>query len=496
MTRHYWFAEGGRRSAAIVRIGIASSVLIVLVRLAALSTVEIPGPASLYHPVGPWLAFGHFVPPGVVVVALWAIAWPATVAMLVGFASRISTAVSFGSAVALVSLSYASQPTWSHPYNVVFIAQLAFLGARCGDVLSIDALIRKYRRRPPLYAPRGYHWSLRLVQLAVAMMFAGAALDKLAAGHFTLRWALSDNLRHQLLVHYDLAGVPRTALASWLVDDVWRYRIAALFNLVSQSIPILACIFIHRPRLRALCGVVFGIETIALGLVVGLWNWQWLPLVVVFIDWDRHVRTPITSWVPPRFAIRAFIVGFVALDLATSVIPGLDRRLGLYPFSSFPMFASIRASKPYSQHLPYAVAGDHYEVTADHPLDADQQRWFDDQHRRLFMIRDPEQVHDRLHALLASARGRYPELGIRAIRHYLTIFETLAYPAPARFVAHPIAIVGEIRDDGAFTSRLGGPADRVLYYRDDSAQPVSPDDDPRYVVVIADGLPWLVVTRD
>jgi len=496
VTRHYWFAEGGRRSGAFVRIGIASSVLLVLARLATLSTVELPGPASLYHPVGPWLAFGHLVPPGVVIVALWAIAWTATVAMLVGFASRISTAVSFGSAVALASLSYASQPTWSHQYNVVFLAQLAFLGARCGDTLSIDALIRRYRGLPPLYAARGYQWSLRLVQLAVAMMFASAALDKLVAGHFTLRWALSDNLRNQLLVHYDLAGVPRTALANWLIDDVWRFRIAALLNLVSQSIPILACVFVHRPRLRALCGVVFVIETIALGLVVGLWNWQWLPLAVVFVDWDRHVRFPIESWVPPRFAIRAFIAGFVALDVATSVVPGLDHRLGLYPFSSFPMFASIRASKPYSEHLPYAVAGDDYEVTADHPLDADQQRWFDYQHRRLYTVRDPDEVHDRLRALLDTAKSRYPELGIHEIRDYLTIFEAPAYPAPARLVAHPIATVAEIRDDGTFTTHLGDAAVQVDYYRADSSARVGPEDDPRYVVAELAGRAWLVHVRD
>src|SRR5213078_1711706 len=97
-----------------------------------------------------------------------------TVLMLVGLWSRASTAVSFVTAIALTSASFASSASWSHQYNVVFLAQLAFL--------------------------------------------------KLLHGHFTLHWALSDNLRHQLLVRYDLAGLPRPAVADWIIDDVWRFR--------------------------------------------------------------------------------------------------------------------------------------------------------------------------------------------------------------------------------------------------------------------------------
>ena len=58
-------------------------------------------------------------------------------------------------------------------------------------------------------------------------MFAGAAFHKLLDGHFTLRWALSDNLRNQLLVRFDLASLPRPWLVDWLIDDPWRYRTAA-----------------------------------------------------------------------------------------------------------------------------------------------------------------------------------------------------------------------------------------------------------------------------
>ncbi len=542
--QRYWFGEaaaGGRWSAAALRIAIAASVLLTLQRLATLSTVHIPGPAALYRPVGVWMVFGHLVPPGFVVTGLWVVAIGATIAMLVGLGSRAATAVSFAAALALASASFSSSATWSHQYNVVFLAQLAFLGARGGDAASLDAVIRRLRKLPPLDVPRGYQWSVRLVQLAAALMFAGAAFHKLLHAHFTLRWALSDNLRHQLLVRYDLAGLPRPAVVDWIIDDVWRFRTAAVLNLISQAAPIFACIFVRRPVVRALCGGFFVIEVLALGLVVGLWNLHWLPLVAAFIDWDRLValvahwfgrwwgwRAPSPppvppGWSPPR-AARRFILAFVAYDAVTAIIPTLDQRLNTYPFSAFPMFATVRAREPYDQHLPYAVPGDHFEAISDRPLDAYAQRWVDHQNRRLYVVTDPAAFHKRLAAILADVQQRFPAFGVHGLRHYVTIFEAPAYPASAHFEPHQIAVMGELDAAGTFRSVLGALDDagvtlrpqhldtstaHLVVYTDDSPIPhelAAPrqgdrfltgriDGDPLYVAAIIDGRPWLVATR-
>ncbi len=288
--QRYWFAEGGRFAAAVLRIAIAIAVLLSLARLSnPVSTGDLPGGHTLYRPVGIWMLLGHDAPAAILVDGLWIVAWASTVAMLLGLATRASTALSFVAAVAIAALSFASSHRWSHQYNVVFVAQLAFLGARGGDVWSLDWVIRRLRTLPAIDRARAYQWSLRLVQFAVAMMFASAAFHKLLHGHFTLRWALSDNLRHQLLVRFDLAGLPRPPLVNWLIDDPWRYRTAAVLNLISQATPILACLFVRRPILRALCGGFFVIETIALGYVVDLWNLHWLPLYAVFVDWDALI---------------------------------------------------------------------------------------------------------------------------------------------------------------------------------------------------------------
>jgi len=534
-------------------MALAAAVLLTLWQLARLSTVRIPAAAEVYRPVGIWMMFGHLVPPPPVVTALWVVAVGATICMLVGLFSRASTAVSFVTALALASASFSGSASWSHQYNVVFLAQLAFLGARGGDVLSIDALIRWRRGLPLLDLPRGYQWSLRLVQLAVALMFAGAAFHKIMHGHFTLRWALSDNLRHQLLVTFDLAGRPRPAMASWIIDDVWRYRTAAALNLISQATPILACIFVRRPLVRALAGGFFLLETLALGLVVGLWNLHWLPLVAVFIDWDRLfaalARRPVAAvpasppnWSPPRPA-RIFILAFVIYDVITALVPTLDQRLNTYPFSAFPMFAVVRARAPYDQHLPYSVPGDSFEAISDRPLDARAQRWIDHMNRRLYTVTDPVVFENKLRLILADTQRRFPDFGIRGLRHWIAIFEAPAYPAPARLEPHRIAVMGEVdgtappsggadgrgrapavEAGGAFRSALGRldasgvtvraknlvtDRARLVVYRDDELAPHelpatragdrfatgAIEGDPLYVVAIIDDTPWLVASR-
>src|SRR5262245_46927118 len=185
--QRYWFADGGRYTVAVLRMAIAVSVLLSLWRLWGLSPLA--ASAKVYRPVGVWMLLGRTPPPELLIGALWVLAWGGTAAMLVGFHARAATAISFAAGVSLAALSFSGRLAWSHPYNVVFLAQLALLGARCGDVLSLDALLHRRRRLPPLDVPRSYQWSIRLVLLAVSLMFVGAALHKLGGSPSPLRWA-------------------------------------------------------------------------------------------------------------------------------------------------------------------------------------------------------------------------------------------------------------------------------------------------------------------
>ncbi len=525
--QRYWFADSGRFAAAVVRIAIAAAVLMSLTRLMSLPSLVAPAP--LYRSIGIWMLLGHTPPPAALVDLLWICAWAGTLAMLVGWRTRTATIVSFVAASSLAALSFSGSAAWSHQYNVVLIAQAAFLGARGGDVLSVDAAVRSRRGLPPLDIAGGYQWSLRLVQLSVALMFAGALFYKLASGLGTLAWALSDNPRHQLLVRFDLAGLPRPELVEWMIDDVWRYRTAAMLNLVAQLVPSLACIFVRRPWVRAIGGLAFVIETICLGLVIGLWNPQWLPLAAVFIDWDRLIRHLADRPLPPRAfespsrGVPIFIAVFLGYTLLTAFVPTLDRRLNTYPFSGFPMFSSIRAAAPYDEHRPYRLAGDHIEVIGGQ-VHVFAQRWLDHTPRGIYKLGDPGKVRAKLASVLAEAPRRYPDATIRGLRHYLMIFEAPAYPAPAHFERHRLAITGELLPDGTFHSALGTWRGSTVtlgslgidttnatleIYRDNERTPLAVtarrrgttfelpaiEGDPLHAVAVIDGVRWLVATR-
>lgn len=532
----YWFDDGGRHALAIVRVAVATAVLACLLRLVHDPTLV--APQGLYRPVGIWMLLGHTPPPPALIAALMVIAWVATIAMLLGLVTRAATAVSFVAGVALAAVSHSHQAHWSHVYNVVFLAQLALLGGRAGDALSLDALIRRWRGLPALDLPRAYQWSLRLVQLAVALMFVGAVFHKLAHAHFTLRWALSDNLRHHLLVKYDLAGLERPALVDWLLADVWRYRTAAVLNMITQLAPLFAVIFVRRPLVRLVCGLAFVVEVLGLGLVVDLWNLHWLPLAAVFVDWDRliawvnrarhgrppHVPPTLVGWRPPR-GPRIFVAAFVAYDVLTGFIPTLDQRLNTYPFSGFPMFANLRVRTPYGEHLPYSLTGDHFELAAAQPVPPAAQTFIDHHYRGTHAIRDPM----RLRAKLASVRDEvnakwFPGLGLATVAHHVVIFEVPAYPAPAHFERFPIAVTGELAGD-TFRTVLGTwrgttvelrpqgvdtTGARLVYYADDRPElhelaatragdtftlAAPPTGRAVYIVAVIGDARWLVAAR-
>jgi hypothetical protein len=206
---------------------------------------------------------------------------------------------------------------------------------------------------------------------------------------------------------------------------------------------------------------------------------------------------------------------------------GLNQRLNLYPFSSYPMFADVRAKWPYDQHQSYELIGGRIELAAQHPLTAAEQRWVDRRivYRWMWQERSPDALRRTLQGLLDDTRRRFPAAGITAARLWLVVDRAPPYPAPARLERFDLAILGELDTGGGFRTALGqldgthatcaprgldlGAATLIAYRNDlpeatpvpatrDAtgfalAQPVA--DDPAYLVAIVDGRPWLVAQR-
>src|SRR5204863_8077239 len=118
------------------------------------------------------------------------------------------------------------------------------------------------------------------------------------------------------------------------------------------------------------------------------------------------------------------------------------------------MFATIRAEPPYSEHKDYIVPGDHIEPIGP-PTHKFAQRWLDHSFRGLYTERDPARIKGKLQQIIDLAPTKYPDASIPGVRAYLTLFVAPAYPAPAHFEEHSIAILGELHPGGVFKTVLG-----------------------------------------
>jgi hypothetical protein len=167
------------------------------------------------------------------------------------------------------------------------------------------------------------------------------------------------------------------------------YKALAFANITSQAMPMLACILVHRPRLRALCGLAFVAEVFALGHVMGLWNPYWLLMAIVFIDWDRLWLWTRRQWasVAPRLAPASagsetpsplpimilyslILAGLLGWNTYVSLCHSVQRRY-TFPFTAYPMYSLIMANKPFSKHQPYQVFGSIWRIESKPEMPAD-----------------------------------------------------------------------------------------------------------------------------
>lgn len=457
----YWLAPGGRYATAMIRIAIAASLLWMLYRYATAWHHE----SARYYALGPWRLYPGR-PGDALLAGITIVAWASTLALLVGAWSRAAHAVSFVACTLIAAHGVSERATWSHIDVPPLLASLAFLGAQGGAALSVDAWWRR-RRGLPAIAVR--QTSARLVLATVVSVFFIAGYWKLRGDDgFGFGWAFSDNLRHQLLARYDWIGLPRTPLADWIIADDLRYRTTATLNLVAQLTPICA-VFLHRhPRLRASLALLFVLEILGLALVMDLWDLHWLPLAAVFVDWDalvgwwrRRRGQPRLAEPEPLARSRgarahlAFVTAFLIIHALH--LFWLNQRLRLFPLTSFPMFADVRAKHPYSEHQTYELLGGHVELVGARPMTREEISWVDSHsgYRWMYRDRDPRELRAHLQAIYDELSRAWPELHVRTVRLSLAVFQAPAYPAPARLVRTDVAILGELDADGAFRTHVG-----------------------------------------
>ncbi len=378
LPRRYLFGPGFELSHLAVRCAIALTFLYCCDRLfyadyAAHLNAQNP---QMYRPLGLLYLFGP-TPPS---AAFFSTCRAATIAgcffVIVGLFTRLALLVAVLGCTLLASEAYAFLPFWSHAFSPLLLPALALLFGPPAP-WSLDAVLRRLLRRPrPCYD--GCRAAVLAAQLMVAGVFFNAAVYKLWLGNGKLlAWCFSDNLRNVLFLQYWVLHEPMPAPLRWAVEHSWAYQGMALFNIVAQLTPLLACFLVRRPILRFLCGVMFVFEVLGLGYLMHIWCPHWLLLLAVFIDWDRLARrlegAPApqpAAPIPLRAGGRIQVLWLTTLILAQCYVGFVHReqRRYTFPLTSFPMYSEILASRPYGRHQPWPLFGSRWQFETNLPL--------------------------------------------------------------------------------------------------------------------------------
>jgi vitamin K-dependent gamma-carboxylase len=181
------------RALALLRVLTGPVVLLHLQRFLADASDGRTYRDAFYEPYAAWYPE---VPDAVYVALLW-LAAATAVAMSLGFLTRLTTATTF----AIVAYNLFLSTTHFHNNRAYLVIVLGLLSvAPCGRELSVDAWLRRRRRRPGLdtSAPA---WPLWLLRFECAAVYAASGTSKLLDPDWlggTVTWQRVVRARDQL----------------------------------------------------------------------------------------------------------------------------------------------------------------------------------------------------------------------------------------------------------------------------------------------------------
>jgi hypothetical protein len=330
--------------------------------------------------------------------AIVTVAYVSVISAMIGFCTRLAMPLAVLSVLLVSSIFTSWGPYWSHGFNVVHLAGLAFMFGRSGDRLSVDALIARLLGRSEVAqrdAEGRYRWPVVFGELAVHMFLFAAFWSKYNNGG-GIWWALSDNLRNSLAVTWGVYRDHPPLIIDFVMAHMLAFRFVGLAQLFMQFITINSCWFIHRPLIRAFIGgVFFSLEILGLGVLFEFWKWNWAPLIAFSIDWDHlwawlkgkigsanlssgTAFAPITSFPAssrrPNLVLTSYLVVFFGYYVANFIFQLGEKHLN-YPFSSMAFFSGNRALRPYWESADWTEARGRISITQkgdELPLEIEQ----------------------------------------------------------------------------------------------------------------------------
>ena len=229
--------------------------------------------------------------PLVSVGQLTAMDWVYTATLItgmVGLLTRTSCAVACVVGLYLLGVPH-NLGKINHDSGVIPFLLLILAVARSGDAWSVDALIRRWRRRrhtgPPADIPLAeYHWPVRMVWLLTSWVFFAAAYSKLSASG--LRWVFSDSMANTLLMHAYTGSSEASPIALWLSGHPWLCSVLAGCSLLFEAATPIA-MFSARARAVVIPGLVLVLGGF---LVLGFTPVPFFAMLAFWVPWDQLGR--------------------------------------------------------------------------------------------------------------------------------------------------------------------------------------------------------------
>jgi hypothetical protein len=291
----YWFSPSPYLDLAVLRIVAAATQLFVLYGYGdylghiLLGRAALPdeywNPLIVLNIMNAPFGWGFRPPPDAVLVVYY-VAFGAGVLALLGMLTNLSLLVFVAASVYVHAFNY-SFNDFHHDKAVMMIALGALTLSPCGRVLSVDALVRRWRQRDGhgtgLESKSEFAgWPIRLLQWFFVLMYASAVWSKLSASG--LDWANGYTLQYIFARDGLRWGNP---LGVWASQFHWMLLLGQYVILVFQATFALAVIF---PKLRWVY--------VPLGLTFHAFNWiimfarfpQWMALYVIFIPWSALLQ--------------------------------------------------------------------------------------------------------------------------------------------------------------------------------------------------------------
>jgi hypothetical protein len=191
-----------------------------------------------------------------------------------------------------------------HGDGCLIIATFLLMISRCGDAWSIDAFVRAWGRRKndvPLFVRRSpekrghhsfsgeYRWPIVSMRVLLAVIFCAAGITKLIVAGFD--WIFSDHLQILIMQHrYGLKDVPWPAAATFLAERPTFCRFVAGSSLLLEiGFPV--ALFVRGWPRAAIVLAALTMQ-VMIGLLLGVYFFQFLLLYLFWLPWERINRAP------------------------------------------------------------------------------------------------------------------------------------------------------------------------------------------------------------